>query len=245
MPNRDFIDRDLYAPRDEIPRVKMGPGDEPPPPHVETLGPDAARSVSDLNLPLMVRQRQALDQQAAASARQMEELRLLQEQLEREKREIEEARRAQDDFITGRKELTDRLTQSLVAIERHEARATQLAELLQATRQRFRAMLDELSMIREDEWAEQEIRDRVRESLARMDDIRMEFNKAMARVEAAMGTDARPADSASMRIESHPTAATAERTLGRWFVIGLMVSLPGIVTAVLITALLWFRAHAF
>ncbi len=38
MPNRDFIDQDLYTPQEEVPRVRMGPGNDPAPAHTDLLG---------------------------------------------------------------------------------------------------------------------------------------------------------------------------------------------------------------
>lgn len=246
MPNRDFIDQDLYAPRDEVPRVKMGPGDEPPPPHADGLGLESGRSVSDLNLPLMVRHRHALDQQAAQQAQEVERLRQLQEEIERERREVEEARRIQEDFVKGRRELLDRLAQSLVTVERHETKATQLAELMKATRLQFRAMLDDINAIREDEWTEETIRDRLREALARIDDARVEYNKAVARVEAAIAADGKLSEAPALPYEApapRPPPAV-ERSLGQWFLVGLMASLPAILTAIGILLVVLFRGAA-
>ena len=47
-------------PREDLNRIKMGPADEPPRPHL-TAPDSTARSVSDLDLPLMTRHKQALD----------------------------------------------------------------------------------------------------------------------------------------------------------------------------------------
>lgn len=230
MPNRDFIDQDLYTPREEVPRVRIGPGNDPAPAHADLLGADGGRSVSDLNLPLMARHKQAIDQQSAQNAQEVERLRQMQDDLEREKRELEDARRKQADFIKGRQELFDHLNQNLVAMERSELKATQTADLLQTTRSRFRAMLDEITSIREEEWTDDNVRDRIKDALIHIDDVRMEFNKSMARVEAVIGGE-RGGESpvAPVVFDSRPSAPHPERPLGRWFIIGLMVSLPMIV----------------
>ncbi|MCX7817976.1 MAG: hypothetical protein N2652_02000 [Kiritimatiellae bacterium] len=250
MPGRDFFDGDLYARREELPRVKVGPADEPPPPE-GVAGPDAGRSVSDLNLPLMVRHKQALDEQDAQRTQELERLRRIAADLEREKREIEEARATQESFLRGRQELLDRLTQSVVTIERRELQAVQTAELLQAARQRFRAMLDEIQAIREEEWTEETIREKLKEALARVDDLRMEYNKTMAKIEAALGSVSAEGGAGGsaplLRAEPIVTAPAArpDRTLREWFVIGLMVSLPAIITAVILVAVLIARGLMF
>ncbi|MBM4156284.1 MAG: hypothetical protein FJ221_14835 [Lentisphaerae bacterium] len=244
MPNRDFIDHDLYTPREEIARVKMGPGDEPAPPHAEMLATEGTRGVSELNLPLMARHKQAIDQQAAQNAQEIERLRQMQEDLEREKRELEDARRKQADFVKGRQEILDHLNQSLVMMERNELKAAQVAELLQNTRTRFRSMLDEISAIHEEEWTDDNVRERIKDALVRIDDIRMEYNKSMARVEAVTGGEDRPGEPhhAPVIFDDRRSSPAPERTLGSWFTIGLVVSLPVILTLVVLTAL--FLMHS-
>ncbi len=246
MPGRDFFDGDLYARREELPRVKVGPADEPPPPE-GAPGADAARGVSDLNLPIMVRHKQALDEQESQRAQELERLRRIAAELEREKRELEEARTTQESFLRGRQELLDRLSQSLVTIEHRELQAVQTAELLQNARTRFRAMLDEIQSIREEEWTEETIREKIREALARVDDLRMEYNKTMARLEAALGAAASEGNVPAPPLVGPPPIVSApvarpERTLREWFVIGLMVSLPAIITAIVLVAVLMARS---
>ena len=242
MPNRDFIDHDLYTPREEVARVRMGPGDEPAPPHAEAMASDVGRGVSELNLPLMARHKQALDQQAAMNAQEIERLRQMQEDLEREKRELEDARRKQADFVKGRQEIAEHLNQSLVMIERNELKAAQVAELLQDTRTRFRAMLDEIASIRDEEWTDETVRERIKEALVRIDDVRMEYNKSMARVEAVLGGEDRAGEHKPVIFEEHSVPAEPERPLGRWLLIGLVVSLPLIATLVVLTIL--FLMHS-
>ncbi len=240
MPNRDFIDHDLYTPREEIARVKMGPGDEPTPAHADLLGAESGgRGVSELNLPLMARHKQVIDQQAAQNAQEIERLRQMQEDLEKEKRDLEDARRKQADFIKGRQEILDHLSQSLVMMERNELKAAQAAELLQNTRTRFRTMLEEITSIREDEWTDETVRERIRDAIVRVDDVRMEYNKSMARVEAVIGGDDRGGEPRHSPVifDDHRPAPDPERSLGKWFVIGLVVSLPVILTLLVLTVL--------
>ena len=244
MPNRDFIDHDLYTPREEVARVRMGPGDEPAPSHPDLLGTEGARGVSELNLPLMARHKQVIDQQAAMKAQEIERLRQMQEDLEREKRELEDARRKQADFVKGRQEILDHLNQSLVMMERNELKAAQVAELLQNTRTRFRAMLDEIAAIHEEEWTDDTVRERIKDALVRVDDIRMEYNKSMARVEAVIGGEERGGDlhHTPVIFDDRRSEPAPERTMGSWFAIGLVVSLPIILTLVILTAV--FLMHS-
>ena len=242
MPNRDFIDDDLVQRRDDITRIKMGPGDEPARTRVEPTPDAAARGATELDLPLMARHKQAIDLQTAQNAQEIERLRQLQEDLEREKRDLEDARRKQADFIKGKQELSSHLAQTLVALERNELKAAQTAELLQSTRRRFRELLEDISSIHEEAWTDDTVRSEIAQALVKIEDARMEYNKSMARVDAVAGPPAAaPAGDAVHRpviFEEPSVHHEAERTFGHWFMVGLAASLPLILTLVALAVLL-------
>ena len=244
MPNRDFIDDDLVKPREDLNRIRMGPADEPARAHPDAPAPEGpSRSVSDLDLPLMARHKQTLDTQAAHTAEEIERLHRLQEDLEGEKRQLEDARKKQQDFVKGRRELVEHLHQSMITLERNELKASQLAELLQSTRLRFRAMLEEITTIREEAWNDNNVREEIGKALVRIDDARMDYNKAMARLEA-VGGDERAGGEPHRPVifeESSPHRET-ERGFGHWVLIGVAVSLPLIVTLAVLMVL--FLMHS-
>jgi len=154
--NRDFYDDDLVKPREEVNRIKIGPGDDPiASPVVDRSLAAPERPVSDLNITLMSRHRKRVETESARAMEEIERLRQQQEALEREKRELEDARKKQLDYESGKRELLDGLNQSLVTLERNAIKTQQLAELLQGTRKRFRTMLEEISDIQEEEWPEE------------------------------------------------------------------------------------------
>lgn len=246
MPNRDFIDDDLVQRRDDISRIKMGPGDDPSRGRPEAAAPGAgnARGVSELDLPLMARHKQTIDLQAAQNAQEIERLRQMQEDLERERRELDDARRKQVDFIKGKQELSGHLAQSLVTLERNELKAAQTAELLQSTRRRFRDLLEELTAIHEEAWTDDTVREEIARALVKIEDARMEYNKSMARVDAVGGG----AESSSAGEVHRPVifedAAMhhePERGFGHWFIVGLAASLPLMLTLVALAIL--FMMH--
>ena len=65
-----------------------------------------------------------LDSQVQKAQEQLLQLRRQQEQIEKQKRELEELSRRQEELERGRAEMTDKLTRSLVVLER-EAYETQ------------------------------------------------------------------------------------------------------------------------
>lgn len=237
--NRDFFDNDLVKPREEISRVKLGPADEPDTASDLGAGGGSSRG-GDLNLPLLASQRKQIEHQAARTAEELERLRRQSEALEREKRDLEERRRKQDDYEKGKQELLDGLNQSLVTLERDEIKTQQLAELLQSVRQRFRGLLTEISEINENDWPADQVREHLGTALVRVDDARMEYNKAMARVKSVMST-AEPGEAAGPLLLTPPAVIRNEaQPFLESLKTGLAFTLPLLVMlAVLCAVLIW------
>lgn len=235
MSGTDFFDDDLVRQRESAKRIKMGPGDEP----VETLGDPAAssdvpvRPVSDFNLTRMAKHRKNVDEQAATAAQELERLRKRQEQLENEKRSLEDLRRKHDEYDRGKREMIDHLKRSLAGLERKEVETQRLTELLGATRQRFKALLEDMEGIQEEQWPEEQIREELNRSLGLIEEARMEYNKALARIDAVKGeSPTAPSSQPAVLFEERLAGSEEEKTFGHWLKVGLAVSLP--VTVVLL-----------
>ena len=241
MPGTDFFDDDL---------VRQRPGARAPAParsedSVETLGQGGApddvpvRTISDLNLTRMARHKHQVTEQSTVALQELERLKKRQEELEQEKRQLEEMRRKHDDFDRGKREMTDHLKRSLVSLEREEVEYGRLVEQLGATRKRFKALLAGLEEIKEETWAEEEIRDQLNRSLGIIEDTRMEYNKALAKIDAVKGGEkAAPSGAAPanpMLYEDH--APAEEKPFAYWIKVGLAVSLP-LVVALLILGII-------
>ena len=69
----------------------------------------------------------------------MLQLKRQQEQIEKQKRELEELSRRQEELERGRAEMTDKLTRSLVILEREAYDSQKKLEQLRATRESFDA----------------------------------------------------------------------------------------------------------
>ena len=238
----DFFDDDLVRKRDAASRIKMGPADEP----VETLGDGGGddvpvRAISDLNLTRMARHKHQVTEQTASALQELEKLKKRQEQLESEKRDLEELRRKHDDFDRGKREMVDHLKRSLVTLERQEVETGRMVELLGATRKRFKGMLSGLEEIKEEAWAEEEIRDQLNRSLGIIEDTRMEFNKSMSKIDAVKGEEKTSAAGASpaMIFEDRSSYGAEDKTFSYWLKVGLAVSLPLVVTLVVLTIIFY------
>jgi hypothetical protein len=238
--NRDFFDHDLVKPRDEIKRVKLGPGDEPDTAADFGTGPGMTRSTTDLNLPLLASQRKQMELQTARTAEELERLRRQTDTLEREKRELEDRRKKQEDYEKGKQELLDGLNHSLVTLERDEIKTQQLAELLQSVRQRFRDILEEISAIDENNWPEDQVREELGKALVRVDDARMEYNKAVTRVDSALAATDSGGASHPILFNKPVDEMGGNRTFTESLKTGLAFTLPLIVMiALLCVVLIW------
>jgi len=246
MPNTDFFDDDLIRQRDAPKRIKMGPADDP----VESLGegmtPDEApaRAIGELNLTRMARHRQQADEQATTAMQELERLKKRQEQLEHEKRDLEEFRRKHDEFDRGRREMLDHLRRNLITLERQEVEAGRLTELLGATRKRFKGLLGEIESIDPESWPEDKIREELNRNLGLIEDARMEYNKATAKIEAVKGDEkTAPAPRSAVLFEEHSSSHEIEKPFGYWLKVGVAISLPFVITAVIL-AVVYFVARS-
>src|SRR5207247_6390591 len=78
-----------------------------------------------------------LDSQVQKAQEQLLQLKRQQEQIEKQKRELEELSRRQEELERGRAEMTDKLTRSLVVLEREAYETQNKLEQLRATRESF------------------------------------------------------------------------------------------------------------
>lgn len=245
MASSNFYDDDLSRQRDWGNRGNV---DEPAVPVSEGGSLNAApRAVADLNLTRMARHKKELDEQAAQALQELEKLRKRQESVESEKRNLETLRRQHDDFDRGKREMTDHLQRSLVILERQEAEAQRLSELYNATRARFKQLLASVQALNEESWPDDQIRDELNKSIGVIEEVRMEYNKAMARVEAERNTGG-PADSKSSRtsavlFEEGAHHEEPEKDFMHWLKVGAAVTLP-LVVLIAVALIVYFIGRA-
>src|SRR5215470_20149165 len=93
-----------------------------------------------------------LDSQVQKAQEQLLQLRRQQEQIEKQKRELEELSRRQEELERGRADMTDKLTRSLVVLEREAYETQKKLEQLRATRESFGQHLEILEAIDPRTW---------------------------------------------------------------------------------------------
>ena len=241
MASTDFFDDDLVQQRDAVKRINYGKGDHP-----SQMAGNAAdesmitRPVSDLNLTRMARHREGVDDQVAHASEALERLKQRQTDLEREKKSLEDLRHKQDQFESGRSEMIDHFNQSLITLEKDEVRTEQVRGLLEATRIRFKLMLDEIESITEEDWPEGKISAELAKALAIIGDSRIEYNKGLARIEAAMGNETRATENRPVIFEETAPHYSEEHSFLYWLKAGFAFTLPMVILLIIITVVFFY-----
>ena len=204
---------------------------------VRPVGAEAMpnRPVSDLNLTRMTRHREEMNAQVAGAKLQIEKLKLRQNALEREKQNVEELGQQQAVYEGGKQQLIDRLSASLVSLEKLEAQAVRMSELYAGARERFGEMRKEVHGINDETWSDHDFRQELGKALVRIDDIRKEYVRTQAVIEAAGGPSealGEPVPTAGVR----PNDMLETSGFGVWLQRGLAFCLP-LIVALLVAAL--------
>src|SRR5262245_28983144 len=166
-----------------------------------------------------------LDSQVQKAQEQLLQLKRQQEQIEKQKRELEELSRRQEELERGRAEMTDKLTRSLVVLEREASDAQKRMEQLRATRESFSQHLDLLEAIDPRTWNPADLNKELSRALSTVDDARTEYSQQRSRLQADEN-DAVPLPETTAGLDS---GAPLTHTFGQWVQIGFAFSLPLIV----------------
>lgn len=235
----DFFDSDLVQRR---PGVKPGAIGQA----VDIVGnrPNElpARPVSDLNLTRMARQKEEVNAQVAGAKLEIEKLRRRQSDLEREKQTLEDLLDKQEQYERGKQELLDKLGESVASLQKLEDHASRQVEIYSFTRRRFAELIEELQKIDDSEWADNAFREELNKAVVEIDEVRKEFVKAQAGIEAVGGPpklfdETRLAAESARRLEDEQREI---RGFGAWFKLGLAASLPLIIVIVIAAIVLAF-----
>lgn len=211
---KDFIDDDLLS----ISRNRERSGSD---------GAPIRSAISRDGMEKLASQRNELNHHVADAAHEIEELRQRQSSLEREKRELEELGRKQDEYTTTKREMIEKLTGSIMILEKEEMQAARMLELFGILRSKFKEALVELRAISEGSWTEDAYQMELNKAVVIVEDARNTFQKGIAKMEAAgwsrKDVPAGVASAAEVAIKMQ------SRGFMYWLKAGLAVSLPLIV----------------
>jgi chromosome segregation ATPase len=172
-----------------------------------------------------------IDDQVAQAQDRLLALKRQAEQLEREKAKLEELSRRQEQFDTGRSEMVDKFTGSLVQIQRETDQTLKRLEILKNVQSSFTTYLHELEAINPKEWAPAELNKELSKALGAVEDARSVYVKAQAQV------------AADEEISSGPSPFEGDggtgHSFGYWLMAGFAFTLP-LFALGLLGLLLWF-----
>lgn len=238
MGKTDFIDDDLIQRRDKVKEVRMGPGRDVPP--ASEIPKSEPVPVEELNLTPLAKRKEEINSKMATKLDELERLRARQNALEHEKSALEHLRSSQEKYEASKREMIDHLEKSLVSMEREDVVLNQRLALLTDTAKHFKEMLKELREFNEEQWPvdSASLRDELNRTLAVIDNIRKDYNRSCARLEAAK--EARNQETLANQLLLDESGALVRRpySFGEWFKIGIAVSLPLIVALVVLMVVL-------
>jgi hypothetical protein len=165
-----------------------------------------------------------LDTQVQKAQEQLIALKRQQEQIEKQKRELEELSRRQEELDRGRAEMTDKLTRSLVVLEREAYETQKKLEQLRATRESFAQHLEVLETIDPKSWNPGDLHKELSRALSTVDDARAEFSQQRSRLQAVATQDSE--DMALPEVAPEGGSANGQRPFLQWMLIGFAFSFP-------------------
>jgi hypothetical protein len=168
-----------------------------------------------------------LDSQVQKAQEQLLQLKRQQEQIEKQKRELEELSRRQEELEHGRAEITDKLTRSLVVLEREAYDTQRRLEQIRAMRESFGQHLELIEAIDPKGWNPADLQKELSRALSAVDNARAEFSQQRSRLQAS---DEKPKEASLPEVGPDIAELSAgNRSFSQWVRIGFALSLPFII----------------
>jgi hypothetical protein len=191
-----------------------------------------SKSLEDLSQELQIQQEKLLD------------LKRQQEEIERRKRELEELNKKRQELNIGQKSMKERLTRAIAILENAEYDARKEIEQVQITRQAFADHLNIIEMIDPNKWAAETMDDQLTKSLSQIDHARAVYTQARVRIDALSGKDIDDDASNGEEEDAEGNGEAYGVSFGELVKRGFALSLPLIVTLLLIFAFIIARKSA-
>jgi hypothetical protein len=181
-----------------------------------------------------------LDSQVQKAQEQLLQLKRQQEQIEKQKRELEELSRRQDELEHGRAEMADKLTRSLVVLEREAYNAQSRLEQIRAARESFGQHLELIEGIDPKSWNPSDLHKELSRALSTVDEARSVYNEQRSRLQAAGGNEG---DASLPDVGTDAYESSAGRSFSQWLQIGVALTLPLIIFGAIALALfIWLAS---
>jgi hypothetical protein len=170
-----------------------------------------------------------IDTQVQRAQEQLLQLKRQQEFIEKQKRELEELGRKQEDLEKGRADMIEKISRSLVVIERETYEAEKRVEQLRTADLAFKQHLGILERINPKSWAPADLHKELSKSLSFVDDARSEYTKSLSKINAK--SDQEVIDPVGNVEESYFPPDEAQ--FGLWLKRGLAFTLPLMIFGIL------------
>ena len=180
-----------------------------------------------------------LDSQVQKAQEQLVQLKRQQEQIEKQKRELEELSRRQEELERGRAEMTDKLTRSLVVLEREAYNAQQRLEQIRSTRESFGQHLELIEAIDPRGWNSADLHKELSRALSTVEDARTEFSQQRSRLQV---TGENAGDVSLPEVGPGSYELNGGRSFAQWMQIGFAFSLPLIIFGLIALAIFFWLA---
>src|SRR5436305_4803213 len=180
-----------------------------------------------------------LDSQVQKAQEQLLQLKRQQEQIEKQKRELEELSRRQAELEDGRTEMADKLTRALVVLEREAYSAQNRLEQIRATRESFSQHLELIEAIDPRSWNPSDLHKELSRALSTVDDARTEYSEQRSRLQVA---DENAGVTSLPDVGPEGYELNGGRSFFQWMQIGIALTLPLIIFALVALALFFEKA---
>lgn len=182
--------------------------------------------------------REELAAKVGEAQHRIAELKRAQEELERERSALEEARRRRTEFESGRAEVIERLTRGIGLLEKAEFEARKTAEGMARTLASFRETLSQVEAIKEESWTLENWNAELTRALTAVENARMEWNSARLKWPLLEGATEAPDRQDSTKETGAGTDVFGGRSVGELCKLGLALTWPLALVALLALAVL-------
>ena len=156
---------------------------------------------------------------------ELEKLKRQLEDIEKQKLRLEELKKRQDELEVGRSEMADKLTRSLVTVQREAEEAQKRLEQLNSIHNSFTQHLRYIEAINPKTWGAVDLPKELSKALSAVEDARVEYMKAQAKI-AVEGSPDIPAPVGLTGAFEQDYSYTEERGFKYWIKSGFAFTLP-------------------
>jgi hypothetical protein len=188
------------------------------------MPPDPSK-VSGPYLDLEEENAEDLGEEVQKTNTELEKLKRQLEDIEKQKSRLEELKKRQDELEAGRTEMTDKLTRSLVTVQREAEEAQKRLEQLNFIHNSFTQHLRYIEAINPKSWGAVDLPKELSKALSAVEDARADYIKAQAKIAVEGSPEAPPTAGVPGSFESD-YGFSEERGFSYWLKAGFAFTIP-------------------